>query len=508
MTAATAWKAPPSVDEHQPAPEADIEFNELQADDTPPPFPIHCIPGIAGDMAREIARVTTAQNVPLAAAGVLSIISASLGAGVEVCTGGERRLRGNIYTLAIAESGTGKSETYSIAAEPFEKLEAKALDEFNMHIRPGLVASLNVATARAKQLCNKAARVSDPDARHEMLMNYQAAEAELAALQEKIDAAPRWKVGDVTREALAVILEGQPGEVCASLASEARGIMSIIKGKYTKEGGDEDFYCSAYSGDPITINRKGSRPVKLRRPCLSVLWMLQPDAARKAFGDEALAESGFLARFLTFDPKAEPQERYEQPEPIQTEVKQGWCDLIAQLVLRFRAKGDEPVTIGVTDAAMALLTDYERENVRLRKRTGDLHDLAPFVARWTENAWRLALVVHCAMHSAKADTAELDVEAARMGVEIMRWFSEMQLIVLCAGRREKTYKRLLALLALLTEARGEISLRTLRRSHSFEEAEVKQLESLFPKTFRVVKRQEGNGRPSLMATTLLEDKEK
>jgi hypothetical protein len=476
--------------------------------EAPPPFPTHCIPGVAGDMAREIARVTTAQNEPLAAATVLSVISAAMGAGIEVSTGGGRCVRGNTFTLAIADSGTGKGETYSIAAEPFEQLEAEALASFDMNTRPRLIANMSVATARAAKLCKDAAKESDPDARRGALLEYQNAEAERAEIQKQIDSSPRWRVGDTTREALAAILQGQPGEACASMSSEARGILSIIKGKYTKEGGDEDFYCSAYSGDSITITRKSGGNVSLRRPCLTVLWMIQPDAARKAFGDEALAESGFLARFLTFDPKAEPQERYEQPEPIPDRITDGWRNLIASLATQYRANGGEPAAITPSPAAIDILTDYERENVRRRRKTGDLRDLAPFVARWTENAWRLALVIHCATHGMKSHAVMLDAEAAGAGVELMRWFSEMQLDVLRSGRREKLQKRLLALLAVLAEANGEISVRELRRSHSFDEEEIRQLASLFPSAFRLVERRDTGGRPSLVATTRLEDKEK
>ncbi len=194
-------------------------------------FPLHCLPNAAGNMAREIGRVTTAQNEALAAASVIALVSASIGAGLAVNTGGERTTRGNLYILAIAESGTGKGEAYKLAALPFEQMETDALDQFNQHTKPGLMADLCVAELRCKKLATKAAGEMDPALRGIQLIDYRQAETERTQIQKQIDTAPRWKVADVTKEALAVVMAGQAGEAVASLSSEARGILSIVKGR-------------------------------------------------------------------------------------------------------------------------------------------------------------------------------------------------------------------------------------------------------------------------------------
>lgn len=488
---ADQWKEPPAVDPVK--------------EDRPEPFPMECLPGAAGDMAREIARVTTSQSEPLAAAAVLGILSASIGAGIEISTGGERRTRGNLFTLAIADSGTGKGEAYKLAADPFEALEAEEIESFERHTKPGLLAELNVATARANKLCKDAAKETDRDAYRCTVADYRTAEEDRADLQRQIESAPRWKVADVTKEALAVVMQGQPGEAAASLSSEARGIFSIVKGRYGKEGGDEDFYCSGYSGDSLTVDRVGRPRVTLRRPCLSILWMIQPDAARKAFDDDSMTESGLLPRFLIFDPKAEPQERNTQPAPIPPATKAAWAALVGELVESFRKQGDDPRTATASEEALAVLAEYERENVRRRRHSGDLRDLASYVARWTENAWRIGVVLHAARHGDKAPLERLDSATAGNAVKVMRWFSDRQLETLASGRWEKLRKRLLALLAVLAEANGEISLRDLRRSHSFEEEEIRQLQATFPKSFRIERRKPETGRPSDIVTTRLED---
>ena len=98
--------------EPDPAPEGSGGFDGFaDRGDEETQFPIECLPGAAGAMAREIARVATCQNQPLAAVSVLGVLSAALGASLEVVSGPNRKTGANLYLLAVAESGTGKTES-------------------------------------------------------------------------------------------------------------------------------------------------------------------------------------------------------------------------------------------------------------------------------------------------------------------------------------------------------------------------------------------------------------
>ena len=476
-------------------------------EDDRPPFPMDCIPGAAGVMAREIARVTTSQNEPLAAASILGVLSASLGAGITLNNSGERWTRPNLFLLPVADSGTGKGEAFSLAAAPIEAVESEMLDDFDRCVRPGLVAKLAVADARSKTLCKEAAREEQVIARNTKLTEYQTAELERSELQRKIDSAPRLKVADTTKEALAIIMQSQPGEALASLSSEARGILSIVKGRYGKSGGDEEFYCSAYSGDSITVDRVGRPNVTLRRPCLTALWMLQPDALRDALCESALTDSGFLPRFLMFNAEAEAKERQGAPAAIPHDIKAEWHNLVRTLIDTYRSNGATPRAVNVSPDVAVLFQDYENENIRHRQHQGDHRDLKPYVARWTENAWKIALVLHCAKNGKEAHDKHLDVSTAKDAIAIMRWFSGRQLELLANGRREKQRARLSALLAILAETGGEITLRDLSRSHSYDESEVTQLQESFPLYFRITTRRPASGRPSKVVSNLPADME-
>ncbi len=135
----------------------------------------------------------------------------------------------------------------------------------------------------------------------------------------------------------------------------------------------------------------------------------------------------------------------ELPQPIPAKIKSAWGKLLTDLTTTFRAAGDTPKIVELAKGAMSVFRDYENENIRRRQRKGDLHDLASFVARWTENAWRIALVLHAAKEVGKAHLRELETETATNAIEIMRWFSCQQLDVLSSRRRESQKARLLAL---------------------------------------------------------------
>jgi hypothetical protein len=464
-----------------------------------PAFPLQCLPPVAGDMAREMARVTTAQNEPLAVAAILGTLSASIGAGLEVHTGGGRTVRGNIFILAVAESGTGKGENFTHAAAPLFDAEGEAVRLWETMDKPGIAAELAVTEKRVKLHCEAAAKATDAQTEIDAMNQHKIAAARVVELTRRLESSPRYRVADVTKEALAIAMQGQPGEAVASMSSEARGIFSIVKGRYGKEGGDEDFYCSGYSGDSLTVDRVGRPRVTLRRPCLSILWMVQPDAAQKAFADPSLMESGMIPRFLMFDPKAEPKERFDHHAPIAEPVKNAWENLIRDLLQTYRNNGSDPCDVEVAAEATAEFDEFERETVRCRQKAGDLSDVAAFVARWNENAWRLALVLHAARHGADAHTATLEPDTARAAIVIVRWFAARQLEMLRSGRREGLKKDLLALLALLANGRGAISFSELRRSHSLEDKKIRELHRISPNSFNI-ERRESQGRPSWVVT--------
>ncbi|MDB4537422.1 YfjI family protein, partial [Akkermansiaceae bacterium] len=322
-----------------------------------------------------------------------------------------------------------------------------------------------------------------------------------AELEKKLASEAGFSVADITKEKLAITLEQQPGQALASLSPEGRGVIDVLMGKYGKgKESDEDLYLSAYSRESVKVSRVNRPPVNLTTPCLAVLWLIQPDKARRLTESEAITESGLLPRFLICDSKAEAMDEPEKPYPLNKTTAIEWAGLIRDLLDGFRAKGNTPITIQAETGARRLIVAYQNASNARRRKGGDLRDIASFVARWAENAWRLALVLHAGIYGREAGKHDLEEDTARRAVGIVEWFSNEQLAILAPERSNRNRTRLLRLFSILRDHQGQRSLRDLSKSNGFSKEEVQQLAQDFPSQIEIEKIQpKHGGRPSEVA---------
>jgi uncharacterized protein DUF3987 len=141
--------------------------------------------------------------------------------------------------------------------------------------------------------------------------------------------------------------------------------MDVLAGRHRDGLSDESIYLSGYTGEPAKVHRKTSRPVLLNRPCLTILWMMQPDKLREVMKKPNLADSGFFPRFLICDTKAEPQKEPETRPTIAEETSAAWADLLETLVRTFHQAGST-MTITPSREAAEVLRAYYNENVPKR----------------------------------------------------------------------------------------------------------------------------------------------
>jgi 5S rRNA maturation endonuclease (ribonuclease M5) len=471
------------------------------------PFPLDCLPAAAGDMARQVASSALVPEV-LAGLNVIGLLSAAIGAGLEVNSGGDRRTRANLFVMPVAASGTGKGQSFGAIAEPFLQREAERLAEWQRVDRPQARADKAVAEARMARLTTDAKKPLTPEEKASLL-------SELAEVHGDIDRAERrmhepvWTTEQATKEAIESLFAISTRETLASLSAEARGAVDVLMGRY-REATDEGIFLAGYSGDPVKIHRKGSPPVMLAHPCLTVLWMLQPDKLRELLESAAMSESGMMPRFLIADTKAEPQEEPDERHCIPATVKSAWAELIHTLLDEYHEPDAKARVVQPEREATAMLRDFTNEIVKRRKRGGDLEDVSIYAARWAENAWRLALVLHAAEHAEDAWRENLSVATAGEALTLMRWFAAQQLRLLASGREDKLAKRLEKLREVLALKPDKLcNLSELERRHAFSAAEVQKLAAQFPAVLVIEKLSTGgSGRPPVVARLLPELKQR
>ena len=119
-------------------------------------------------------------------------------------------------------------------------------------------------------------------------------------------------------------------------------------------------------------------------------------------------------------------------------------------------------------------------NETVDRRQDDLADVESFAARWTEQAWRLAVVIHAASHGKQAHHKQ--VQCVDSAIEIADWFSEQQLALLAQTRavtaenREKRVMELLRAQVAKCESKVWLTARDLQMNRVVtSSAEAKQL---------------------------------
>ncbi len=399
------------------------------------PFPVDALPPA---MATIIAAVSRTERVPLALPAVcaLGVVSAAIGAGLEATSGPNRVTRANLYLLASAESGSGKSETFRIIAAPLVDHQARLLETWRQKTSPQLQSEIRVLDKEIAALERKAAKSGDPMERERLRgeLEYKLARKDEMTARA---AMPCIIAQDVTTERLAVLLRDNR-EVVFSSSPDARKLVDNLMGRYNPgKTTDESLYLQAYSGDFVRVDRQGRDAVVLNRPCLALCWFVQPDLLATMLDEQSLSVSGFLPRLLVCHTNAAPRRIEGEAQILSESVRGQWTQLVGDLLATFHA-ADKPHVITPTPAAVAVFTDFH--NSIVDRRAIDLADVGAFAARYAENAWRLAVVLHAAQWAGDAGSESLTAETAANAVRVVEWFAASQLDILAKGRHAAAAK--------------------------------------------------------------------
>lgn len=476
---------------------ADNDDSEIE-EDAEDEFPFDCLPKPLRRIVEEVSRTEQVHPILPAVCG-LGIISAALGAGAEIQTEADATTRGNVFIMLVAASGVGKSKCLRRIAEPLYSYEKNEIQEWRSKDRPILEGKRSVIEVEIKKLNSLIGSKKGNTCRDQNISEMGRLKAELLEVEDKL-IFPCMLTSDATKEALAHQLSHGKNEAIASISGEARGCVDVLCGRYNKMTG-EDIYTQGYSGDPSTIHRKGSATISLRRPCLTVLWLIQPDKARGLLTTESMTSSGLMARFLIVNCNAEPQLELEDRSAINDTIHQQWHNHISHLTRCFHASST-PVVVKTTPEVRKMFREYHNEIVHRRQPGGDLADVTEYAARWRENAWRLALILHAAKESHESDPYSLSTCTARNAIKLMRWFSNQQLQNLSTNRETKKAEFLDRVQTILsTKPDFTCTLRDMKDRHGILKQEIEALVAEHPDLLFIRQRKpDGAGRPSVVVS--------
>lgn len=437
------------------------------------PFPLDHLPEVLRNLVQELAKIRKVPTLLSAAAG-LSVTSASLGNSIRIESGGDRLTMGNLYILISADSGTGKSSALSSLLKPLRD-EEDHLREFPNGLNgspDGTGDPFSIAPDPA-------------DCPHAVIAPRGKGGARKKA------PLPQLITDDVTGPALAEILS-ENKECTFNVTAEAGNLMDETRRASSPLN---NILLKAYSGDLIDIQRKTSDPIRLNSPCITLLWLCQSHRLETFLSKDSLLEDGLIARMLVAKCDAPMAGFPEQNSRVCPKIEDAFGAVVSAL-RSYHKEGGVTVTVPCSTLAQNLIGDLHKQCAMLH---GEYYKhLKSCVARWPEQVWRLALVLHAMQHRNNSHKEELAEETALAAIEITEWFIRQQLAIIGPKVGGPVNDRKARLEGLLRATPGQtITLRDLANSHGFKAGECERLAREFPDVFELEKRQNPKGgRPS------------
>ena len=319
----------------------------------------------------------------------------------------------NVYMVCSGDTGSGKSATSAPLMEIAMKLDAEMC-------------------ALAKNA--KTRTTAKVDALKGRLAKIQAEFAKGKATEEEVDAAAR-EVADAeeTPTGLAnLVIQDATGEAAAQaaydgdgalmiLASEARKVLKVVFGKYTKGENDDDIFLAGSSGDAIKVNRKGSDPIVLKKPCFSAVLFVQPDIHDKIISDPTLAVSGFARRLLIFGMEKCRDEPNRRPPPINPDALLHFENRCLEGLFSRRTDINGQLTVPQRVCRLSeSAADFVHE-LRCEFKRDDSGD--PWIETFIEFVGKWSLILHAARYGPQeCHNFNVSLETVKRADAIMRWF--------------------------------------------------------------------------------------
>lgn len=394
-------------------------------------FPVSCLPGLLEEMTCAVAEMESVPPV-LATGALIGAASASLGRGIVIESKHDKFASGNLYILMEAESGSGKSGTCARAVAPIAAFERELFMQ-GEELRPQVTARLK--TVERKQQALLRACESREAGDEEAEKQFAALEGERQTLQRKLTV-PCLISGDATSERLAQLIE-EHGAI-SSYSGEARGIISVLAGKYDDGQISDSIYLSGFTVEEgFRQNRVSRSDIWIERPWLSIMWQVQPDMFDKFWTVRSFVEGGLLPRFLSCRTGANVQFVSAERKVFPQTLADRYDRRLRELLAHYRAHVGAPFVVKVSQRAREIIIDYTNRTAQ-RRKSGEFSSFEyRFASRWGEIAWKLALVFHAVEHGANAHNTDVSEANARKAVAVVSWFS-LQQVELLAELNKKT----------------------------------------------------------------------
>jgi hypothetical protein len=390
--------------------------------DIGPPLPpsldlLTCIPDSLATLRDFTRAVSTAYQVAPEAIfpQILGIASGCLSRSVEIRTRPQHAEVVPLWVAVLQESGERKSSVLSCLADPVRAWQMRESDR--------LSPAVTEREEKRRDLEERQKYVRVQLGKNPADAEY---EAERRDLTQRIREMPPLKpsrilLDDMTPEALREVLS-QNGEKALWITSEtdAAGVLGT---RHAKQGGPNiNLILKCKSGEHFQTDRASGKAIDLARPCVALVFSVQPIALRDVLADPYAAGRGLVWRFSVISPLSWVGSRDLDPPPIPPALLEWWTARVAEM-LAMPWPGKVILDGGTLrrHAGPARILELESEALQIYKEmeavmeprqgpSGDLYPVKPYASKLAGDVVRVAAVF----------ALLADPSAQRIGADAMR----------------------------------------------------------------------------------------
>ncbi len=218
-------------------------------------------------------------------------------------------------------------------------------------------------------------------------------------------------IGDCTPEARYKVLQDNPNGVLLHSDEIATFLGNL--NRYAKSG-EIPQLISIWSGDNVTINRKGDEPTVIDAPFLNIIGGVQPSVLQETFGSDYFRNSGMNQRWLFVFPDPTPPPMYSEAS-IPQEIRKKWSFFISHLTDAYLSHIE---TITISGDTKATYTAYYNE---LQEKKAIANDyMGAVYAKLQVTVERWAGLTH--LLGENPDLQKISPQEMEHAIQCMRYF--------------------------------------------------------------------------------------
>ena len=306
----------------------------------------------------------------------------------------------NLFSLALMEPGSRKSDIFRVCLAPVENFEI----ELAKDAMPAIARAQErraIEEVRLTEIRKRAGRCDDIAERQKLTSEAE----ELGANLTEIPTPPRLVVGDISPEHLASLLCANGGRLAVADA-EGGLIFEIMGGRYTKNGGPNmEIFLKGHAGDAVRVDRSGRSSEFARTAALTCILTAQPAILRNLAANDQMRGRGLLARFLFTMPSGLIGARAYANKPMNPQFVEQYAARLYDLLAVPPLDPDDPEAhrrLNLDGEALEVWRTYHDQIEKAQAPDGELSHMTDFASKLAGAVARIAGILHLMKHGAQA----------------------------------------------------------------------------------------------------------